>query len=118
MKTLSRISLRTAIFCLTGFLILVPAGAFCAADAGSEDLRLGDKAYASGDYVSAERFYKKAVVLLGSPLWEKCMMQLSRVYLKQGDTASASDVLARLKQRNHEYSVGILPGLILAAEGN
>ena len=118
MKTLSRISLHTAIFCLTGFLILVPAGAFCAADAGSEDLRLGDKAYASGDYASAERFYKKATVLLDSPLWEKCMMQLSRVYLKQGDTASASDVLARLKQRNPEYSVGILPGLILAAEGN
>ena len=117
MKTLSRITLHIAIFCLTGFLILVPAGAFCA-DAGSEDLRLGDKAYLAGDYSSAERFYKKAMVLLGSPLWEQCMMQLSRVYLKQGDTASASDVLARLKQRNPKYPAGILPGMILAAEGN
>ena len=92
MKNTFRLFIHSVLFCLIGVLFLTPEASFCADEPESEDMRQGNKAFSAGDYASAERFYKKALVLLDSPLWEKCMLQLSRVYLKQGDTASARTI--------------------------
>ncbi|MBR2911086.1 MAG: tetratricopeptide repeat protein, partial [Lentisphaeria bacterium] len=113
MKFFSRIIL---IF-LAGVIFLTPA-ASGAENSGSEDLRMGDKAFENGDYDSAVRFFKKALVLLGSPLWEQCALKLGKAYLKCGDIFSAGEILNRLQQRSPKFSTGVLPGMILAAEGN
>ena len=108
---------RSILIFLAGVIFLTPA-VFGAENSGSEDLRMGDKAFENGDYDSAVRFFKKAQVLLGSPLWEQCALKLGKSYLKQGDIISASEMLTRLKKRNPQFPTGVLPGLILAAEGN
>ena len=79
---------RSILIFLAGVIFLTPA-AFGAENSGSEDLRMGDKAFENGDYDSAVRFFKKAQVLLGSPLWEQCALKLGKSYLKQGECLPA-----------------------------
>ena len=118
MNCSSRIIRRIALLFLTGALLTAPAGVYCSEKAGSEDWLQGNKAFEAGDHASAVRFYKKALVLSGSPLWEKCAMQLGKVYLKQGDISSAAEILSRLKKRAPQFPADILSGMILAAENN
>lgn len=118
MNLSSRLIRRFALFFLSGVLLTAPAGVLCAEKAGSEDWLQGNKAFEAGDYASAAEFYKKALVLSRSPLWEKCALQLGRVYLKLGDISSAAETLNSLKKRNPEFQTGVLSGMILAAEGN
>ena len=112
-----KFSSRIILIFLAGVIFMTPA-AFGAEASGSEDLRMGEKAFEAGDFDSAARFFKKAMVLLGSPLWEQCALKLGKAYLKQGDVFSAAETLNRLKARNPLFSAGVLPGMILAAEGN
>ena len=108
------------------FSVLLGAGVFlalpallCAAEnSGSEDLQLGDKALAAGDLNQAERFYRKALVLLADPLWEKGALKLCRVYIRKGDIASAAALLEEFAKRCPGRSTGVLPGMILAADGS
>ncbi|MBR7105182.1 MAG: tetratricopeptide repeat protein [Lentisphaeria bacterium] len=119
MKNLPAIfSGKTAAVIVSGVLLLTGLPAFCAFGAGSEDLLLGDKAYASGDYDAAERFYRKATLLLASPLWEKAALQLCRVCLKKGDVNGAYNTLREYQRRNPGKSAGVLSGMVLAADGN
>lgn len=89
-----------------------------AGNAGSEDLQLGNRAFASGDYTAAERYYRKAVVLLNSPLREQGMLKLCRVLLKRNDPAGAYNLLKELEERSPGFYTGVVPGMIQAAEGN
>ena len=84
-----------------GIVLSFPNGLCAETPAGSEDLQLGDRAFARGDYHAAERFYRKALVLLASPLWEKGAEQLCRTCLEKGDISSAYDILTELKKRRH-----------------
>ena len=101
-----------------GIVLSFPNGLCAETPAGSEDLQLGDRAFARGDYHAAERFYRKALVLLASPLWEKGAEQLCRTCLEKGDISSAYDILTELKKRSPGRPTDILTGMVLAADGN
>lgn len=109
--------LAAAVFGI-GIAFSFPNGHCAETPAGSEDLQLGDRAFARGDYHAAERFYRKALVLLASPLWEKGAEQLCRTYLELGSVSSAEDVLTELKKRRPDRPTDILSGMVLAADGN
>ena len=85
---------------------------------GSEDLQLGNRAFARGDYDAAERFYRKALVLLASPLWEDGAEKLCRACLARGNVSAACDILAELKKRAPGRPAELLSGMVLAADGN
>ena len=109
--------LAAAVFGI-GILLSFPTDLCAETPAGSEDLQLGDRAFARGDFRAAERFYRKALMLLASPLWEKGADQLCRTYLELGSVSQADDVLTELKKRCPDYPADILSGMVLAADGN
>ncbi|MBQ9501224.1 MAG: tetratricopeptide repeat protein [Lentisphaeria bacterium] len=109
--------LAAAVFGI-GIALSVPNALYAETPAGSEDLQLGDRAFARGDFHAAERFYRKALVLLASPLWERGAEQLCRTYLELGSVSSAYGVLTELKKRCPDRPADILSGMVLAADGN
>ncbi|MBQ7207336.1 MAG: tetratricopeptide repeat protein [Lentisphaeria bacterium] len=102
----------------SGILIPLPTVLRAETQTGSEDLQLGDRAFARGDFAAAERFYRKALVLLASPLWENGAEKLCRACLARGNVSAAYNILTELKKRAPGRPAELLSGMVLAADGN
>lgn len=101
----------------TAVLLLAAAATLSAADAATE-LRMGDDAFAAGDYRNAVNFYSSALTLSGAnpELWSAAAVKLADARLRTGDVAGAKTLLAEFRRRFPASSAGLLPGEIMIAE--
>ena len=100
-----------------GLGLLFLFGAPASADEATER-RLGDDAFASGDYENAARFYSSARVLAGGNLreWGADTLALARTRLHAGDLEEARRLLEEFRSKLPAESAGLLPGQLLLAE--
>ncbi len=102
------------VICLGALALFgVPASADEAAER-----RLGDDAFASGDYENAARFYAGARALAGDDLreWGAGTLALARARLYSGDVGEARRLLEEFRAKLPAESAGLFPGLLLLAE--
>lgn len=101
----------------TAVLLLAAAATLSAADAATE-LRMGDDAFAAGDYRNAVNFYSSALTLseANPELWSAAAVKLADARLRTGDVAGAKTLLAEFRRRFPASSAGLLPGEIMIAE--
>lgn len=105
-------------------LLLFPAAFFAAcrlagADIASET-RLGDAAFAAGDFVNAAQFYDSALTLAKNDenRWPELALKLGEARLRAGDLAGARTLLNEYRTRFPARSAGVLPAEILLADGH
>ncbi len=88
-----------------------------AADPATE-LRMGDDAFASGDFRNAVSFYSSALTLADTnpELWSAAALKLAEAWLRTGKTSEAKALLTEFRRRFPASSAGLLPGEIMIAE--
>lgn len=106
------------IFQTIGTAILLAAAVVLPAADPETELRMGDDAFASGDFRNAVNFYSSALTLAAShpALWSASALKLAEAQLRNGDIDDAKAMLAEFRRRFPASSAGLLPGEIMIAE--
>lgn len=104
--------------------LLFPAAFFAACQLAGADIasetRLGDAAFAAGDFVNAAQFYDSALTLAKNDenRWPELALKLGEARLRVGDIAGARTLLNEYRTRFPARSAGLLPAEILLADGH
>ena len=109
--------MRTGIFIAAAGAVL---GAFLlplCADEASER-RLGEEAYAKGDYKNAAQYFDNArlVAANDTEIWGVNTLSMADAKLRMGELEEAKRLLAEYRSRLPAHGAGMLPGRILMAE--
>lgn len=94
-------------------MLLLP---LCADEASER--RLGEEAFANGDYKSAAKFFDNARLVAGQDAekWGSNTLSMADAKLREGEIEDAKQLLAEYRSRFPARSAGMLPGRILMAE--
>ena len=87
------------------------------ADEASER-RLGEEAYAKGDYKNAAQYFDNARLLAANDVekWGANTLSMADAKLRDGEVEEAKRLLAEYRSRLPAHGAGLLPGRILMAE--
>ncbi|MDD3885726.1 MAG: hypothetical protein PHI35_02510 [Victivallaceae bacterium] len=84
----------------------------------ADEQRMGDDAFASGDYVNAMRFYSSALSTAGDDdAKASLLLRLGSARLRAGDQTGAKAALGEFVKAFPSRSAGVLPGEIMAFAG-